>query len=107
MSISLLLRKMLGAGMSQELKSRAASQVLRLIAGLMNLYLPASTAQSIVHTIHAYLGRICSTNFSASQVGQWSGAPQAARSNWHLAQTATLASASTPTNKIIRQGRSD
>jgi hypothetical protein len=40
-NIRLLLRKMLGARTSQELKSRAASPVLRLNACLLNLFRPA------------------------------------------------------------------
>ena len=56
-NISLVLRKMLGAGTPRELKNRAASLVLRLIQCLINLYRPESAAKSSTRVVQAYLDR--------------------------------------------------
>jgi transposase len=56
-NISLVLRKMLGAGKPRELKNRAASLVLRLIGSLFNLFRPNSAVESSTRLVHAHLGR--------------------------------------------------
>jgi len=55
-NISLVLRKMLGAGKPRELQNRAASLVLRLIGSLINLFRPNSAVQPSPRLVHAHLG---------------------------------------------------
>jgi transposase len=62
-NISLVLRKMLGAGTPRELKNRAANLVLRLIECLIHLCRPASAAKSIVRAVHPHLDRSRSIQF--------------------------------------------
>ena len=55
-NISLVLRKMLGAGKPRELKNRAASLALRLIGSLINVFRPNSAVESSTRVVHAHLG---------------------------------------------------
>jgi transposase len=56
-NISLVLRKMLGAGKPRELKNRGASLVSRVIQCLISLYPPESAAKPSPHAAHPHLDR--------------------------------------------------
>jgi transposase len=56
-NISLVLRKMLGAGKPRELKNRAASLVSRIIRCLINLYRPGSVAKPSPSAVDTHLDR--------------------------------------------------